>query len=149
LPPVAGWLRVNGTVTFAGETFLDETITSGESTFELGEACLPLTVVTCDMVESPLQTLGYASVTCVPNETTRGCACTGTVRQTGGLAVVSFDPSTTGTYVTSGDRVTLTSLGIDTEYASCVSPGAESLSLSLVTVAKTGTVTDPIGFVKQ
>jgi hypothetical protein len=149
LPPaVAGSLRVSGAVTFDGATFRDETLTSGESTFELDEACVSIGI-TCDQVESPLKSLGYASATCVPNETTFGCTCTGTVRQTGGLALVSFDASTSGSYVTSGDHLTLTAFGIETEYASCVSQGAESLSLSLVTVARTGTVAAPIRFVKQ
>jgi hypothetical protein len=146
-PAVAGSLRVSGAVTFDGATFWDETITSGESTFELDEGCLTL-ATKCYEVQRPLRFLGYESVTCVTNETTYGCTCTGTVRQTGGLAFISSDPSTSGSYVTSGERVTLTAFGIDSEYAACVSQGAESLSLSLVSVSKTGAVVDPIGFVK-
>ena len=96
-----------------------------------------------------MRALGYASVRCVTNEETLGCTCVGNVEQSGGLGFISFDASTSGTYATNGNEVTLTTFGDDTQYASCVSPSAETLTLALVTVAKTGEVADPIGFVKQ
>ena len=147
LVPVVGSLQVSGSVTFDGETYSDDTITTGETTFELEQTCL--LTVTCDDVGMPLQALGYKSVRCVPNEATLGCTCVGKVEQSGGLGFISIDASTYGTYATSGKMLTLTTFGDDTEYASCVWEGAESLSLSLVTVAKTGTVADPLGFKKQ
>ena len=149
--PVTGSLRVSGNVTFDEVmTYSDYTTISGESTFELAPACLEVsgTKTTCDRLGSPLLSLGYDSLTCVSNAVNGGCTCTGTVLQTGGLAHVSYERSTNGTYATAGNDVTLTSLEDGTEYSYCVSPDAQLLTLSLQTVARIGTVADLIILVK-
>ena len=150
--PVTGSLRVTGSLTFEEMLYSDDTITTGESTFELPPACLWIsgTETTCGLLDTPLQSFfGYDSVTCSPNAATEGCTCTGIVDQTGGLGFVSYDPSTRGTYSSAGNQVTLSAFEGDTEYASCVSQDAQVLNLSLVSVAKTGAVTAPIAFVKR
>jgi hypothetical protein len=150
-PPVTGSVRVTGSVTFHEMTYSDDTITSGEVTFELDPACLVIsgTMTTCDRLGPFLQYLGYKSVSCTVNAVTMGCSCMGTIQQTGGLAFISHDASTSGTYATEGDDVTLSEFGIDTEYSYCVSDDAQVLALSLRAVARTGTIADPIVLLKQ
>jgi hypothetical protein len=146
-PPVTGSLRVTGTVTFHEDmTYSDETTTSGESTFELVPECTQM-AATCEVLQTPLLSLGFASLTCVTNAV-NGCTCTGTILQTGGLALVVYDPSTSGTYTTGGDDVTLTSDGVVTTYSYCVLREAKLLTLSPQTAGINGTVADPIVLVK-
>jgi hypothetical protein len=66
----------------------------------------------------------------------------------GGLAFISTDASTYGSYTTTGGNLTLTTFGENTEYEFCMQ-GDQSLNLSLITVAKTGTLADPIRFFTQ
>ena len=149
--PVLGSLSVTGTVTFNDDmTYSDNTITTGTSTLELAPVCLEIsgTQTTCDVLANPLQSLGYDSITCVSNAVTGGCTCSNTIRRDGGLAFVADNASSSGVYTTAGNYVTLTSLGDDTEYSYCVSRDAQVLTLSLQTVARIGTVADPIVLVK-
>jgi hypothetical protein len=150
-PPVTGSVQITGSVTFDEMTYSDHTVTSGDARFELGPECLEIsgTMTTCDVLANPLQSLGYRSVSCTVNAATMGCSCIGTIQQMGGLGFISHDASTSGTYATEGDDVTLSEFGIDTEYSYCVSDDAQLLALSLQTVSRTGTLADPIVLVKQ
>ena len=123
--PVTGALHVTGTWTAnADGTLSDGTTTSGDEQFTLAPSCLVIssTPVTCDGAASIIKNLGYASLTCTATAG-GGCACAGTVQQTGGIGIVSVAPSTTGNYSTSGNTLTMTGDVGDTPYAYCVSGG--------------------------
>lgn len=146
--PVTGALEVSGTFTAnADGTFSDQTITAGSSEISLPPSCLDVsgTVTTCARVGSPLQALGFASVTCV-DAADGGCTCSADSMQTGGLAVVSLDAATTGTYSVAGNVLTATTRAA-LDYAYCVA--GNTLTLSPQTVSKTGLVTGAIVMQKQ
>jgi hypothetical protein len=145
--PVLGALSVTGTVTFnADKTYVDNTISSGESNFQLGPECLLIsgTQTTCERLQGPLSSLGYASVRCESNMVSGGCTCTGTFSQDGGLGFLSLDSSSSGTYTTTRNTVTLTSFAENTEYSYCASPDARRLALTLQRVAISGALIHPI-----
>jgi hypothetical protein len=147
--PVTGALEVSGTWTVNGDgTFTDETTTSGDSEILLPPTCLDVsgTVTTCDRVGGPLQALGFASVTCVPNEDSGGCTCSATAGQSGGLATLSLDAARSGTYAMADDTVT-TSARTDVAYAYCVSD--DVLTITPQTTSKTGSVNGTIAFVRR
>jgi hypothetical protein len=153
MAPVTGYLQVSGAVTFDEMThsYSDNTITSGESTFELARECLLIsgTETTClDLGVALARALGYASVRCVSNAATLGCTCSATVYQTGGLGFVSYDASTEGTYATTGNHLTLTAFEGGTEYDFCASQRTQVLNLTLTENARTGAVADPIAFLR-
>jgi hypothetical protein len=64
------------------------------------------------------------------------------------LGFVSYDASTDGNYATTDNHLTLTAFGSDTEYDFCASQRAQVLNLTLTENARTGTVVDPLAFVK-
>jgi hypothetical protein len=148
--PVTGSLQVSGTFTaVAGGTYMDNTSTTGETQFDLISECLELsgTRTTCDEIDGPLISLGFTALVCIDNAMTGGCSCTGTINQTGGLAFVSFDAATSGTYTTAGNTLVTTAFSNDTEYPYCVA--ANTLTMTLQSVARVGTVMGPIVLQKQ
>ena len=121
--PVTGDLQVSGTWTAGGDgTSIDDTITTGTEQFTLGPSCLIVssTPVSCAGAASFIQALGFASLTCTP-ATGGGCNCSGTVQQTGGLGLLSPDPSTNGNYAAAGHTLTVMGDIGDTTYTYCVS----------------------------
>jgi hypothetical protein len=143
--PATGFLEVTGTLTVRSDsTFSDDTITRGEGVVELPPECLVAAgFVTCDSVGGPLEvSRGYSSFTCVDNEATGGCTCQTRVNQRGGMAFVSPNASTSGTYAIEGDKLTTSALGTDVQYSYCVSEGR--MTMHLDTLARTGAVTGPI-----
>ena len=128
---------------------MDDTTTSGEEVLELPAGCLTVsgTTTTCDELGSPLRAMGFASATCIDNAATGGCTCTATVQQTGGMAVVSIDASTSGTFTTADNKLVTTAFQIDTEYSYCVS--GNTLTMTPQGELKAGTVTGPIVLQKQ
>jgi hypothetical protein len=149
-PITSGSLEVSGTMTFvAGGTFTDGTTTSGDIEFELAPPCLELsgTTTTCAMIANPIRSVGFTTLECVDNAMTMGCTCTGTMQQTGGMAFVSFDPAMSGMYTSSGNNLTMTAFGVNVEYSYCVA--GSKLTMTPVTVNKTGTVEGPIVLTKQ
>jgi hypothetical protein len=144
---VTGMLEVTGTWTAnADGTFMDQTVTSGDSQLALPPECLNVsgTVTTCDRLGGAFQALGYAAVTCA-DAAGGGCTCSATAQQAGGLAVVAFGPPSSGTYTTANDVLT-TSAGGDQAYAYCVS--GNTMVMTPQTPGKTGTLTGTIAFVK-
>jgi hypothetical protein len=146
--PVTGSLEVSGTWTAnADGTFSDQTTTSGESEIRLPPSCLNVsgTVTTCNRVGGPLQALGFSSVTCEA-AADGGCTCAATAMQTGGLAILSLDASTSGMYSSANNVVTATARTA-VEYSYCVS--GNTLTISPQSTSKTGTVTGTIALQKQ
>jgi hypothetical protein len=148
--PVMGSLQVTGTWTASSDgTYSDNTTTSGDAQLELPPECLRVsgTTTTCVKLAGSLQALGYTSLTCTDNSASGGCTCSATIQQTGGLALVSLDASPTGTYTTANNNLVTTGFGINTEYSYCVA--ANTMTMTLRTVGKAGTVTGPIVLQKQ
>ena len=148
--PITGSLTVIGTWTaMPGGTYTDDTTTSGEEELELPPGCLTVsgTTTTCDALSSPLQAMGFASVTCIDNPATTGCTCSATVQQTGGLGVVSVDAAPSGVFTAMDNKLVTTAFGTDTEYSYCVSSSA--LTMTPQGMLKAGTVTGPIVLQKQ
>jgi hypothetical protein len=147
----SGSLQVTGTWTADSCGMLtDTTKTTGEQQVELPPSCLMVsgTTTSCDQVGDPVRSvLGYASFDCVDNTETEGCTCSATFDQEGGIAFVSIDASADGTYTTADNTLTTTAFGNDTEYSYCVS--GNTLTLTVQTVGKTGTVMGPIVLQKQ
>jgi len=117
---VTGTLQITGDVIFNGDgSYTDETVTSGTEQFSLGPACLSIssTPVTCSGAANLLSVLGYSSLTCT--QAGNGCNCAGTVQQTGGLAVVSVSPMTSGTYTNQNATLSLSSYPSDAKYSYC------------------------------
>ena len=127
---------------------MDNTTTSGTETITLESACkfLSGTTFECAQLSNPMRAYGYAMVDCV-DAAGGSCACTATVDQTGGLALVSTNASTNGVYTSANNTLTTTSGQDDTLYPFCVS--ASTLSLSLQGAGKTGTVTGTVVLQKQ
>lgn len=121
--PATGEMEVTGNWTLnADGTISDNTTTTGEVKLELIPECLNVsgTVTTCDRVGAPLASAGFTTVTCVDSETTEGgCTCTGTVDQSGGMAYISFNATTSGMYAAANDTVTISGID-DIDYAYCV-----------------------------
>ena len=147
--PVTGALEVAGTWTAnADGTFTDQTTTTGDSQIELPPECLNVsgTVTTCDRLGGALQALGYASVTCADAASGGGCTCLASAEQTGGLAVVSLDAASRGTYATANDRVTTSFGATSNAYAYCVS--GDTLVLTPQGNGTTGALTGTIVLVQ-
>jgi hypothetical protein len=134
--PIAGVLQVTGTWTAnADGTYSDNTTTSGEEQFELSASCLAnLPTTSCPRLGGPLESLGFASVTCTGSLDV-ACTCSATVDQAGGIGVVASNASASGTYATS-DAVLTTSPGDGHSY--CVS--GNTLTLAPRSAGTTGAV---------
>ena len=141
--PVTGSLKVEGTWTATADgKFTDNTVTTGSEQFTLGPSCLVIssTPVTCDGAASLLaSTLGYSEATCNPIAG-GGCNCSATVKQTGGLGVLSMSPSTSDRYKTSGNLLTLAGDLGDTEYEYCASGNKLTVTPKVATPTLTGTI---------
>ena len=119
---ITGALQVTGTWTAnANGTYIDRTTTSGDAQIQLLQGCLQVTgtTITCERISGPLTSLGFDSVSCAP-AAGGGCNCAATIRQTGGLGLLSGDPQTSGTYTTSGNVITADDTA---QYSYCVSGG--------------------------
>jgi hypothetical protein len=146
---VTGMLEVSGTWTANPDgTFRDQTVTSGASQLQVPPECLNVsgTVTTCDRLGGAFQALGYASVSCANATSGGGCTCTASADQTGGLAMLSVGPPTSGTYATANDVLT-TSAGREAQYAYCVS--GDTLVLTPQTLGQTGALTGTIAFARR
>ena len=140
--PVTGTLTVTGTWTANPDgTYTDQTTTSGTETLTLAPSCLVIssTPVTCSGAAGLLTAIGYSSLACTSNAA-GGCDCTGTVRQPGGIGVLSPSASSSGNYTLSGDDVSLTGDSGDTRYAYCSSAGKLTLRPDGTTPATTATI---------
>ncbi len=146
--PVSGALEVSGAfIVNADGTFTDGTTTAGETEIALPPECLDVsgTITTCDRVDGALQSLGFAEVTCEEDPSTGGCNCTGTAEQSGGLAMLSLDAASDGTYSTAENVIT-TSARTDTDYSYCVT--GNMMTLTPVSTSRTGTVSGTVVLVK-
>jgi len=83
--------------------------------------------------------LGYSSLSCT-STAGGGCACSGTVQQTGVLGLVSVAPSPSGSYATSGNQVTITGDAGDTKYSYCVSGNNLTLTPQSTSPTMAGTI---------
>jgi len=145
---VTGLLEVSGTWTAnADGTFMDQTVTSGDSQIAVPPECLNVsgTVTTCDRLGGAFQALGYAEVTCADAPSGGGCSCIATAEQAGGLAMLTVGPPSSGTYAVANDVLT-TSTGVDTDYAYCVS--GNTLVMTPQSPGKTGALTGTIALAK-
>jgi hypothetical protein len=134
---VTGSLQVTGTWTAnADGTYSDNTTTSGDEQITLPPSCLNVsgTTTTCERIGGPIQALGYASVTCT-SAASGGCTCAAVVQQTGGLGLLSVDPSTSGGYTTPSNVLTTDS---GPQYPYCVS--GNKMTLTPQSPTTTGTV---------
>jgi hypothetical protein len=147
----AGSLQITGSLTFnADMTFTDATTMTGEVTFELGPRCLILsgTETTCEGLNGPVSSVGYKTpIACTPNSTTMGCTCVGVIEQMGGFGYKSYDAGEAGNYMAMGNEAALTWFGDPIDYSYCVA--GSTLTMSLDSIPKTGTVDGPIVLQKQ
>ena len=138
--PVTGSLQVTGTWTAnANGTYADNTITSGNEQFTLAASCLVIssTPVTCDGAANLLASvLGYSSLRCTA-AASGGCTCSATVRQIGGLGLLSADPQTNGNYKTSGNVVTADD---SAKYSYCVSGNKMTMTPQSANPTMAGTI---------
>jgi hypothetical protein len=107
------------------------------------------TTTTCDGLESPVGSVGFksGSVMCTDNSTTMGCTCTGVIEQMRGLGYTSYDSGDNGTHMAMGNEVALKWYGDPVDYSYCVA--GSTLTMTLDSIPKTGTVDGPIVFQKQ
>jgi len=106
---VTGSLTASGTWTAnANGTYTDRTTTSGDEQFDLAPSCLIIssTQTDCAGAANIITSLGYATVTCSP-VSAGGCSCSATIKQSGGPGLLSVFAAADGSYVTSGDQLTL------------------------------------------
>jgi hypothetical protein len=137
---VTGSLQVTGTWTAKTDgRYSDNTTTSGGERMTLPASCLQLsgTTITCERISGVvLSALGYSSLSC-SSISSGGCTCPATVKQTGWMGWVSLDASTSGTYKTSGNVITLDD---EAKYAYCVSGNKMTWTPQSTTPTVTGTI---------
>lgn len=143
--PTEGSLEVTGTWSASSEGIVsDNTHTFGDATFEIPEECSHTATqpILCPRFNDVLAAImGYASLACV-DSAVEWCACSATVKQTGGMGLISANPITNGTYTTA-DGVLAVSDGTNhAEYSYC--SFEDTLTLSLKSAGRTGTVTGTI-----
>jgi hypothetical protein len=135
-----GSLQVTGTWTATSDgKYTDKTTTTGEEDLTLDSSCLFIsgTTTTCDRIGGVIQGLGYALVECI-DASGGGCTCKATVDQSGGMGLLSTDPSTSGRITTADNVVTTDS---DTTYSYCVSGNTMTWSPQSVSpTTTTGTI---------
>jgi hypothetical protein len=147
--PTTGDLQVTGTWTFDAEgASSDMTVTTGDQEISLPASCLDVsgTITTCDRIGSPLQALGFASVTCTGNAE-EGCACPATVNQMGGAAYIALSPLRNADYTIADNVLTVTNRRVTSLYSYCVE--GTTMTLSVAGVNKTGPVSGTIVLQKQ
>jgi hypothetical protein len=137
-------LEVSGTWTaYADGTYEDLTTTSGEGEIVLAAECLNIsgTTVRCERLGSPLESVGYGSVTC-EDAAHGGCTCLAHFEQTAGLGVLSAFPLTSGTYTLSnGILTTRTSEAPSgTAYRYCVSGDTLTMTPETITPSTVGNI---------
>jgi hypothetical protein len=139
--PVTGVIQVTGTWSAKSDgTYSDSTTTSGSEQIVLPASCLQIsgTTTTCDRFGQVVlaASFGYDSVSCT-SAAGGGCACSATVKQTGGIGLPSSAPSTSGRYTTSGSAVTLDG---EAKYSYCVSGSKMTWSPQSTSPTLSGTV---------
>ena len=140
--PVTGSLTVTGTFTVnADGTYADNTVTSGDEQFRWRPRAWSSRRRPSPAAERPTSSRRWAtpSLTCTP-ATGGGCTCSGTVQQTGGLGLVSVAPSTSGSYTTAGNLITVSGDAGDTKYAYCVSGDRLTVTPQSTSPTMTGTI---------
>jgi hypothetical protein len=136
---VTGSLQVTGAwIANSNGTYSDKTTTSGNEQLSLPASCLQVSgaTTTCDRLGGVLLSLGYATLSCTSTASI-GCTCPSTVKQTGGLGLLSGEPQTNGIYTTSGNVVTI---GSDAKYSYCVSGNTMTWTPQSTSPTTTGTV---------
>jgi hypothetical protein len=142
--PVTGQFTVSGSWSAKADgTYTDDTITTGTEHFTLAPSCLVIssTPVTCSGAAGLLTGLGYATVDCT-SVAGGGCDCSATVHQSGGMAIVSPSPSTSGNFTRSGTVLAMSGDFGDAHYSYCASSDA----LTLTPQTTSGTITGTIVF---
>jgi hypothetical protein len=129
-----GYRQITGYWTARADgTHADLTTTTGIDHIELEPACLNVSgaQVRCDALGPIFAAFGYSATSCakVPEG---GCACTASVKQVGGLGIVSVDPSSYGSFSASNNVITLDS---GWSYSYCIA--ADRLTLTPRTVSPT------------
>lgn len=100
----------------------------------------------CERLSAVIVARGYDSVTCAPATDGR-CICDGTFARAGGLGTLSFDPQANGSFMTSGNILTLDDeLNEPTRYRYCAS--ASELTL-LPVPSFDGTLRGTVNLAKQ
>jgi hypothetical protein len=138
---VTGTLQVTGTWTAKADgTFVDGTTMTGNEQLSLPSDCkiLSKAAVTCDRIGSVIQGGYYDTVTCVDDTASGGCACSGTVNQTGSMGFVTSNPQTDGNYTTASNTITNTQ--DSTQYAYCVAGNKLTLTPQGTSPTVTGTI---------
>jgi hypothetical protein len=136
---LTGSLQVTGTWTAnSNGTYSDNTTTSGDEQLTLPASCLNVsgTTTNCEGLAGVIQSLGYDSISCKA-AASGGCTCSATIRQSGGLGLVSSDPSTNGNYATSSNAVTTNG---GAKYSYCVSGSTMTWTPQSTRPATAGTV---------
>jgi len=140
--PVTGQLTVSGSWSAQADgTYTDGTTTTGTEQFRLAPSCLVIssTPVSCTTAAGLLTSLGYASVDCT-NAAGGGCDCSATVHQSGGMALVSPAPSTSGNYTRSGNVLTMSGDFADGHYSYCASADLITLTPQTTNGTISGTI---------
>jgi len=140
--PVTGQLMVSGSWSAKADgTYIDDTITTGTEHFTMAPSCLVIssTPVTCSGAAGLLTGLGYESVNCT-NIAGGGCDCSATVHQSGGMALVSPSPSTSGNFTRSGNVLTLSGDFADGHYSYCATADVITLTPQTTNGTITGTI---------
>jgi non-reducing end alpha-L-arabinofuranosidase len=137
--PVTGSLTVSGTWTANSDgTYTDNTMTSGDEQFTLAPSCLVIssTQTDCPGAANIISSLGYSSVTCTA-ATGGGCACSATVKQSGGAGVVSNIASPNGNYAPTGNLITIDN---QTPYSYCASGSTMTWTPQTTSPVTTGSI---------
>lgn len=133
--PATGFLQTTGTF-IANEdgTYTDNTTTTGSVTFPLDASCLAISgvEVECDRAGTIFSALGWTTTAC--SETGGQCNCSLSTEQQGGLGAVLAYTNQTGSYMTSGDTLTVD----PATYSYCAS--GDMLTLTPQVMGLTGTV---------
>ena len=118
--PITGSYQVFGTWSAnVNGTYIDNTVTVGDEQIQLAAACLKVsgTTTMCEQLGNLFAAVRGSPAAC-SDAVGGGCTCSVTIKQAGGLGVVTVDPYLGGEYATSGNVVTLDS---QATYSYCVS----------------------------
>ena len=139
-------LYVSGTLTLnADRSYSDNTTTMGTGQIALPANCKLVsgTTTTCsDLARAAVPVLGYdSSSSSCTDASNGGCSCTGGVKQSGGVGVVSGIPGTSDSYATSGNVLSLMNTGYaSANYQYCVSGNTLTLTPQTTGITTTGTI---------
>jgi hypothetical protein len=142
---VTGTIQVSGSwIANADGTYTDKTTTTGEEKLTLVAKCREVsgTTATCDALNGTIGVLGYESVDCV-SAAGGGCSCVAKINQKGGIALISSDPSTSGTYTKSDDGITVGKNALTQEvlqFSYCVSNGKMNWTPKVTGTTFTGSI---------